>query len=827
MHMRPVLPDDMREYMRAHLTAYAERWNAPGDLPNLVRIASAGLRHNPRRVKQWVNSLELRTRLIRERERTSNDHVARLDPPITKNLPMVAKLALIEEEWPEAFASLQRAPKLLKEWHAQADLGSDAIPPSWGREDWRKCAAFLRATSHISVDSIRPFVRLRRSVAERDLPRYDEIHDALTGGNTRLVEEVFSGISATARAAYAQRLDDIVEEELDAGNVDGARHVIQTAITAEPLRESAGVARVLSRAAVEPDLREALPQLPLEALATATSQSAEPMAAKAIWKRIFDALVQDRSTDGHSKARSVVLARALTEGRLDAELCRQIGRWLETEQQRDPELGERPDFGTLTPLVRAHPSWLIEQGFNAATRQLDQDTSAARFNSEQWEIMLLGLREAVVALATAEEVGTRLTDIIINHADGEDTSYLVRPCSDYVEAVLTGGYSVDTFAAGCSSHLGRLWPTKDREPSPADPDEHEWAALGFKLFQSADGNQGDVGDHVVQQFATQTMALANAINAGALPIGTPSVENTGSFYHHLAIQLRTSLHGNAQEAREIIAAISTIDAEHAPDHVAEVLSASASNGYAETIQVVWETQKPLVLKSAESVASTIAARLEIGTDTETAVALLNMMPEILPHASADAAARLASVVWTIFRSEPQHVSRDTARSAILATAAQRGATDALSTWLGTAHADLVSPSEDDADRAAAMLTQLADNFNKEQRSQLAQQLTVWVQDQQVSLERVARIAASLSRLRVELAEPLMNALIERDASLPRDNTRDRAPVVRAALHLGRSSRSSRLRGAATAFERRLVNSGFPEDRAVMEEARQAPNTPEN
>jgi hypothetical protein len=827
LHMRPVLPDDMRAYMEAHLKDFAKRWNCVDSLDDLVRIASAGLRHNPRRAKQWVNSLELRTRLIHEREKSSSGHVSRLKPPITDNIPMVAKLALIQEEWPDSFAELQRSPLILREWQRHADSVSDGTTPaSWAGDGWADCASFLRATSHISVSSIRPYLRLRRSVAERDLPQYDQVHDALTAGDTEAVESVLGGLGEGTASAYGKRLEDILDEELRAGNVDGSRAVVRAAITAGPLRSLPEVTGVLTRAAVEPDIRDALPQMPLDALAEATRRLPGHGDAQTIWKRLFDELADDEVADGRRVPLSDVIAKAVADGQLDDRLERQIASWLDEVQTADPELGADVNLPVIWPLLRARPAWVTASGFGRGLKEMDNPNNTNPFESEGWAIMLLAIEQEVVVPAAVEQAGTKLTDALSNLAEDENARHLISPCSRYLQALAAGNFNADTLAVVVAGQLGRMWPTEDGERAETDPDDHEWVSLGFQLFRSADANSGDVANEVVQQFLTEPLATAYAVNAGALAIDALSDDQRALFSQPLAVELVETVHGDVAEASEIVAAIVALDPERAGDRMVAAASNSITSGYAETTRVIWESQQALLVRSADSFLTVLATSLQNGTSPEMATVLLEIAPDLVPHASEGAVAQLAEVMWPIYGSEPSHVSREAAEEAMLAIAAQPGSDSARTAWTDAALAALPGPDQTEADRATALIVRIARYLDSDQRARLAGQLTSWVQDEAVDLGRVAQVARGLSGLPVEVAEPLFEALSNRDASLPRDSVDDRAPVVEAALTLGKSSRSPRLQQRAAEFEQRLSESGFEDDQAVISKARDLDPDPE-
>jgi hypothetical protein len=130
--VRTILGDDMRGYVEHYLGPLADERGIPDDeRRRLISLVESGLRGNPRGVKQFYNDLEARLRLLEERERPKGGAVAGISPPVSDQVAMVAKLALIEREWPEAFARLQEDPRLLAGW-TRAARSQPAI--NWDQE---------------------------------------------------------------------------------------------------------------------------------------------------------------------------------------------------------------------------------------------------------------------------------------------------------------------------------------------------------------------------------------------------------------------------------------------------------------------------------------------------------------------------------------------------------------------------------------------------------------------------------------------------------------------------------------------------------------------
>jgi hypothetical protein len=272
--------DDMAKYVTDELTKVRLGSELkPTDRRRLIQVLAAGLRHNPRRVKQFLNNLELRLRLIRARETVhQDDAAATIVQPISGQVLMIAKLAVIEEEHPRAFLELVQGPHLLREWEAAAVEIRPTGTPGFGHAapalpaaqplqsvlegadgDW--LLAFLRVTADITVADVRPFLRYKQSERERKVPNYWGLREAaISGGREELASMLPTDDDA---AAFAAVLPEIFREELRAGNRAGARSVVDVWLSVPPLAartEASGT--LLSRALGEPGFYDELRRLP-------------------------------------------------------------------------------------------------------------------------------------------------------------------------------------------------------------------------------------------------------------------------------------------------------------------------------------------------------------------------------------------------------------------------------------------------------------------------------------------------------------------------------------------------------------------------------------
>ena len=193
--LRPVLTGDLAAFIRGQLEPVFSRAQEPeedlffGGLPRLceqlaqtTEMATVALRRNPRRVRQFAANLELQLRLIRQRETNRDGARPLIAPPISGHVAMVAKLVLLEEEWPVVYELLCKDESKLETWHEAARRGER--PDDVTEESWTTLAPFLRTSHRVQSASLRAFVRLKRTVHELEVPDYDDFRRSVVSGES-------------------------------------------------------------------------------------------------------------------------------------------------------------------------------------------------------------------------------------------------------------------------------------------------------------------------------------------------------------------------------------------------------------------------------------------------------------------------------------------------------------------------------------------------------------------------------------------------------------------------------------------------------------------
>ena len=360
--IRPILTDDMRGYIAKHLAPMiaARELDEPTDR-ELVSIVNAGFRRNPRAVKQFSNDLESRLRLLEEREREIDGRAPGINPPVSGEVLMVAKLALIESEWPEAFELLVEEPRRLATWEDAAESAEqvhwDQQTPNDDEDHQRRrdFAAFLRQARSVQSKQLAAILRLKQPEKEVT-PGYSEFQAALIGSDRAAVDEILE--AAEKPEELAAEMGAILDEELKAGFLVNARAVIDAAVTVPGLQPFDHARRgVLERAVRDFRLRAELelidPTRLLDSLSLLRGQDRTNLLAVVIGRLTSDEeeVVPDPESRRAAGAALAGVASELSEP--------------QREEIRGGIASDLTDFPTYRPLAEADPR-LMPSGVAAA-----------------------------------------------------------------------------------------------------------------------------------------------------------------------------------------------------------------------------------------------------------------------------------------------------------------------------------------------------------------------------------------------------------------------------------------------------------------------------
>ena len=166
-HIRipPFLPEDIEKYTRKENKKLA----SPFEEKALDVITNAYI-DNPRRIKHALNRLATLRVLAEEIEQTGD----LTDGKVTDDIPFLAKVSILEEEYPEFYKTLLEDPRMLGNINdyfrdqlsdsTDSDRIETMLDPTDGTENdgeqESRLEAFLRSTRRIHVENPNPFLNL-------------------------------------------------------------------------------------------------------------------------------------------------------------------------------------------------------------------------------------------------------------------------------------------------------------------------------------------------------------------------------------------------------------------------------------------------------------------------------------------------------------------------------------------------------------------------------------------------------------------------------------------------------------------------------------------
>jgi hypothetical protein len=216
--IRDPVDDDIRKYAESVLGKFSYcSLLSSLDKGLLVHMVCTALRRNPRRIKQFANNLEARWAFLLQSARENH-----LNPELADDAQavlMLAKLAIIEDEWHEEFEELWVNPRRLGEWSLQAVQEES----SRGTGDFA-FFQFLRNSEGVVFEDIHPLLTLHQAQDELALPRFAEFRDATVFGDRSTLDDLLAQASDDQQSDYADRLPEMLREEVQ------SRHDVAAAV---------------------------------------------------------------------------------------------------------------------------------------------------------------------------------------------------------------------------------------------------------------------------------------------------------------------------------------------------------------------------------------------------------------------------------------------------------------------------------------------------------------------------------------------------------------------------------------------------------------------
>jgi hypothetical protein len=803
--IRRILGDDMRTYVGEHLENLISRRGHSEVGTRLIGLASTALRRNPRRIKQFVNDLEARLRLLEEREKAPPGGEPGIAAPVSREILMVAKLILIESEWPTAFAQLQREPKRLAEWHVLAETDDEvplegaSVPPSQNdQEAARAFASFLRASRSIDSVYLRALIDLRQAPVEAGLDGFAEFRQAVISGERSEAQRLIETAPEADRPAYAERLTSVLKDELDQGDYDAARAVVDASLSVDAISVY-GRARtaVLSMALSQIKFYGQLRQLDPGA-AIAAGRDLPEVERERLHSTFISRMLDDQESSD-SQAR-VAEALATVAGDLSANLTSRLRDGLAQPPLADQfevygELGEAdPDILPVDTAPRAFTVLQTsEAGIHLAWDAGTQPSESA------FRVLLVALGHK-----PQPDIEPPLFDYAIQSLVAmESNEEMLERVIDRIQLVIDGMQTADRAHPGrLATHLQQRWPAY---PSPLRPKVA--TLLGAALDHTTEEIRGAVAPEVVNQIFADPGSGIAFVNASA---GVPEV---------LLPQIAERLENLLSEASQRDNAATALERLSLPDlsrHVANGTIASVRAGdFDGAVSLIDRYENVLAPHGAE-MADAVLDHAQVMIN-QGGLPPFQVLARLGRWMKGGQQKRLAEMVSTRFAG-----AHADAPAAVEILAQERGTERAIDVILETSISNLEAMPQI-VEVHMPMLDLVARHSERLEPSRLDGLLTrleIWISGQPDQRAAVAGRVARLANLTAGQRERVVRFLIATEKS-------EADPVVRVELLRAANEIRGKDNSRATrALEERIseLEEGAEADELLARQVRDAPNS---
>jgi len=261
----------------------------------VAQVLWAGAPDNPRRVKQFLNRLRARDLVLQHEEQSG-----RLAPDVRQNLPFVAKMMVLEEQWRRFVDELQSDDTLLTrlgevlmdpvllEAETHADLSKYFSGDS--NDDYYGLEEFLRATSGVKAKDHRPFLRLRQYSYEMAIDETSRLREDVRLGAFPRIASVIEASDRAQAVGIWRIICQVIDEERQArrgqtaiASANAATELFEAC--PEELRVQAAASITTTAGSVGSYLPDVLPRKVLGML-----EYAEPVWARSVVARMVNSL---------------------------------------------------------------------------------------------------------------------------------------------------------------------------------------------------------------------------------------------------------------------------------------------------------------------------------------------------------------------------------------------------------------------------------------------------------------------------------------------------------------------------------------------------------
>lgn len=189
------------------------RWATDENLPQVSEVLFQGERYTPRTAKEFLNRITAAWLLAKQRE---SSEVRALEPDtVSTNIGFLAKILMIQEQWPEFHEKIDTDPY---RWDESESVVEEVYPtgssdtPKTIIEKKLRLRSFLSNTRHIQAVDIRPFLRLSIPPYEMGRREVSEFRDALARQQVASIRKVLERESESDRVKWLRVACDTMDQ---------------------------------------------------------------------------------------------------------------------------------------------------------------------------------------------------------------------------------------------------------------------------------------------------------------------------------------------------------------------------------------------------------------------------------------------------------------------------------------------------------------------------------------------------------------------------------------------------------------------------------------
>jgi hypothetical protein len=206
IRITPFMEKEIEPYIERLLVKIRLTENIDNEaIKQLAQMIGFVFRKNPRRIKQFLNNLSSKYRLVKERESGDSPMI---NPHISNNILFFTKMSIIETKFPEMFQKFVEDDNLYEEVLDSLYTPKASNASKFDEELWH----FLNFTKNVKAENPKAFFHLKQNPHEAKIPNYSQFLDMLRNGDRARVTKLFEVGDEESNTA---RLDEIITQIRD------------------------------------------------------------------------------------------------------------------------------------------------------------------------------------------------------------------------------------------------------------------------------------------------------------------------------------------------------------------------------------------------------------------------------------------------------------------------------------------------------------------------------------------------------------------------------------------------------------------------------------